>query len=355
MTKEILIRFLEGRFTPGELEKIIHWIDEEALLDEGKSLAFDDWKSFHEKSFPSGEDVRFNSLLDKIHHTINIKDSVKPKSKQLRLPSPVTAWITRVAAFLLIPVLSFLIYVLSSDSVKSGKYSDRVVDSLEVTAPAGSRTMAQLSDGTKVYLNSGSRIKYPVNFNDAIREVRLSGEGFFEVAHDAEHPFVVRAKQLNIKALGTKFNVLSYPENDVVATTLIEGKVVLEGSAKRGETKTIGTLAPGQHVEYKVSSGIISSTTGNMSKYVGWKDGLLIFDNSGIDEVTERLGRMFNVEIEADDEIKDITYTVKFVDESLSQILDLLTRATPVDYVFLPRKKLSDGTYSKQKIRLKRR
>ena len=355
MTKELLIKFLENRCTSNELEEIVYWIDKEALLNKSKDLAHDDWKSFREEKFSSDQNIRFNLLLDKIHHKININQSVVSRSRQLQIFSRVSNWLTKAAAILLIPVLSFLIYTLSDNSIKSAKYSDMVVDSLEVIAPQGSRTVAQLSDGTEVHLNFGSKIKYPRTFNGNTRDVSLSGEGFFNVAHDPEHPFIVKIKRVNIRALGTKFNVLSYPENDDVATTLVEGKVVLEKFTEKGETKTIGTLVPGQHVEYDINSGKISSTRGNIEKYIAWKDGLLIFDNSRIDEVAERLERMFNVEIETNDDIKDYTYTVKFVDESLAQILDLLTKATPVDYVIFPRKKLSDGTYSKQKILLKKR
>lgn len=355
MTKELLIRFLENRYGTDELEEIVQWINGEALLDKSKELAFNDWKSFIEKDDSSDQDIRFNSLLDKIHHKININQSIVHKAKWLRIPSQVTTWLIKAAAILLIPVLSFLVYTLSNNSIRSAKYADIVVDSLEIYAPAGSRTVVQLSDGTEIHLNSGSKIKYPRSFNGENRELSLSGEGFFDVAHDPEHPFIVKTKQMNVKALGTKFNVLSYPENDAVATTLVEGKLVLERFAENGKTKTIRTLSPGQHVEYHVNSGKASSTKGDIGKYIAWKDGLLIFDNSGIDEVAERLGRMFNVEIEATTEIKDYTYTVKFVDESLSQILDLLTKATPVDYVFLPRGKLPDGTYAKQKILLKKR
>ena len=355
MTKELLIRFLENRYGADELKEIVQWIDREALLDKSTKLAFDDWKSFIEKDGSSDENIRFNSLLDKIHHKININQSVAPKPSPFRISSQFTTWLTKAAAILLIPVLSFLLYTLFNNQISSSKFADRVVDSLEIVAPVGSRTVVQLSDGTEVHLNSGSKIKYPRSFNGNTREIDLSGEGFFNVAHDPEHPFIVKTKQLNVKALGTKFNVLSYPEEDVIATTLVEGKVVLEVITENGKTKTIGALTPGQHVKYHISSGKASSTKGDVGKYIAWKDGLLIFDNSGINEVAERLGRMFNVEIEATNEIKDYTYTVKFMDESLSQILDLLTKATPVDYVFLPREKLPDGVYAKQRILLKKR
>lgn len=285
------------------------------------------------------------------------RDLLSVKKKLKRQPKKNTFFLNlqKAAAILLMPVLTFLLYVLYNPSFISSKSSNPEADSIEVIASAGARTIVQLSDGTKVNLNFGSKIKYPREFRGDTRELNLSGEGFFDVAHDPKHPFIVKARRLNIKALGTKFNVLSYPENDKVETTLIEGKVLLEQSDENGKTKSIGSLIPGEHVNYNSTTGEITSTQGSVEKYIAWKDGVLFFDNAAISDVAERLGRMYNVEINVADEIKDYTYTVKFVDESLSQILDLLTKATPVNYKMFPRVKLPDGTYSKQKILFEKR
>jgi transmembrane sensor len=349
MTKELLIKFLYNRCTPKELEEVVQWIDQEAYSD--KSLAFDDWTSFSGNELLTDHgDPQFNLLLDKIHHKINIKDCINKESKQTVTFSAFITWLTRAAAILLIPVLSLLFYLLSDGSFFSSRNSDSVVDSLEIIAPVGGRTVVQLSDGTEVHLNYGSKIKYPRKFNGKTRELTLSGEGYFDVAHNPQCPFIVKTRQLSIKALGTKFNVLAYPDNDQVSTTLIEGKVVIEKSFSHSAIQTIGSLVPGQHVDYNVNTGAISSSKGNVEKYIAWTEGIIMFDNANIQEVAEKIERMFNVEIVISPEIKDFTYTVKFVNESLPQILDLFTKATPVKYRMLPREKLSDGTFSKQKI-----
>jgi transmembrane sensor len=179
MTKELLIKFLENQCTPDELEEVLFWIDKEASLDKGKDLVHDDWKSFGEGGICADQKVSFNSLLDKIHHKININQSAISKPRKLRISSPVTTWLTKAAAILLIPVLSILIYTLSFKSIHTARYADMVVDSLEIVAPAGSRTVVQLSDGTEVHLNSGSKIKYPRSFSGENRELSLCGEGFF--------------------------------------------------------------------------------------------------------------------------------------------------------------------------------
>jgi len=354
MTKELLKIFLNNNCTSKELDEIIQWIDKEALSDKSKNLARDYWKLSNIEESVNNHNEKFDSLLDKIHHKINIIHQNKG-SKSQKAVSIMITWFTRAAAVLLIPVLIFLFYTLSNNSFNSGKYADSVVDSLEIIAPVGSRAVVQLSDGTEVHLNYGSKIKYPRIFKGNTRELTLSGEGYFEVAHNTEKPFIVKAKGLNIKATGTKFNVMAYPDDHSVAATLVEGEVIMERSDIKGNIKTIETMIPGQHVDYNTNTGVASSSKGNTKKYIAWKDGLLVFDNTSIKEVADRLERMFNVDIDIAGEIKDYTYTVTFVDEPLFQILYLITQATPVRYKAFPRIKLPDGTFSKQKIVLEKK
>jgi transmembrane sensor len=353
MTKETIIKFLNNRCTAAEVEEIIRWVDKEGLSEEGIQLALDDWKSFREEE-NAGDDEKFSLLFDKIQQKITVGGQ---RNKESRIPAFLT-WLTRAAAILLFPVLAFLFYTLSENAeikMESAQLANLPVDSLEIIAPVGSRTVVQLTDGSEVHLNYGSRLKYPQTFTGDSREVLLTGEGYFDVAHNPEKPFIVKTGKLNVKALGTAFNVLAYPENDVVQTTLVNGKVVLESVEKEKITKTIGSMTPGQHVNYNIKTGTVSSSEGNIEKYIAWKEGKLIFDETTIVEAAEQLGRMFNVSIEVDDNIKDYTYTVTFEDEPLFQILELMTVATPVRYKALPRKKLQNDTFSKQKIVFEKR
>ena len=253
------------------------------------------------------------------------------------------------------PVLTYLIFTISERKTGSTEYANLAVDSLEIIAPIGSRTVVQLSDGSKVHLNYGSRIKYPQIFYGEKRELLLTGEAYFEVVHNPKKPFIVNTGKLNIKALGTEFNVNAYPDNDKIETTLVEGKLVLEHYDLSSNIKKVATIEPGQHVSYDLITVTFSGKSENIAKYIAWKDGKLVFDEAPINQVTERLSRMFNVNIEVADDIKDYTYTVIFVDEPLFQILDLMTIATPVRYRSIPRVKLPDGRYSKQTIILEKR
>ena len=144
------------------------------------------------------EDEKFTAIFDKIKEKIDSNTHNNRKANNKLTVSYATLWITRAAAVLLIPVLTFLFYTLSERKINSDKFTRLAVDSLEVIAPMGSRTVVQLSDGSVVHLNYGSKIKYSQFFSGDTRKVVLTGEGFFKVAHNPEKPFIVKAGNLNI-------------------------------------------------------------------------------------------------------------------------------------------------------------
>ncbi|WP_346857903.1 FecR domain-containing protein [uncultured Draconibacterium sp.] len=353
MNKEILNKYLDNSSSQLEFEEFTKWVNTESLQKEGRELGFADWSSFEPKAeLPDNQ--KYNRLLDKIHHEINLKEYNGEKGKYLILKKTVN-WFSKVAAILILPLLGVLLYLIADHNFQPGMFAENTIDTLEVIAPIGSRTVVQLTDGTEVNLNYGSRIKYPREFTGDKREIELIGEGYFDVAHNPDKPFIVKTGKLNIKVLGTEFNVQAYPGEDNVATTLVNGKVKLEELDADGNAKPIGAMEPGQHVNYHLNTGEIESFSGNIEKYVSWKEGKLIFDNEPITEVTSQLSRMFNVDILVADDVKELTYTVTLLDEPLFFILDLMTETTPVTYSVSRRKKLSDGTYTKQQIRIERR
>jgi ferric-dicitrate binding protein FerR (iron transport regulator) len=350
MTRELLIRFLDDRCSGEELGEVVAWIKKDACSETGKDWAYRDWKDFGEG--PGSEDKeQFDSLLNNIHRKIIAKNSHQRERTIIRIGT----WLTKAAAILFLPLLGLLVYSHYSRTDKVAWSSGFVPDTLQVITPIGSRTVVQLPDGSVVHLNHGSRLSYPQHFTGNIRGVVLSGEGYFKVVHDPERPFLVNTGMLNIKALGTEFNVHCYPGVETIATTLVNGKVTVERTCQGGGTRSDLTLVPGQHISFNRGKGNYISSQGRIEKYIAWKDGKLVFDNESISEVAGRLSRQFNVDIEVADNAKYFTYTVTLIDEPLFQILDLMKIATPVKYKVLPRVKMPDGTYSKQKIVLEKR
>lgn len=115
-------------------------------------------------------------------------------------------------------------------------------------------------------------------------------------------------------------------------------------------------MTPGQHVVYHSSTGTLSSTSGDVQKYISWIDGKLIFVDTPITQIADKLNRMFNVDIQVQDRVKGLYYTFTLVDEPLYQILDLMAIATPeISYKIMPRKRLPDGSFSKQVIIIEKR
>jgi len=349
MTPDLLNKFLNDQCAASELEEVMQWIKKEALTDHGRSLGINDWKHFTQAT-DQPEAEQYNSMLHKIHQKI-----ISQSQEEKRPVVPLATWLVRVAAILLLPVLGLLFYTLTNPGPFFAGVDSRPVDSLQIVTPLGSRTVVQLPDGSEVHLNHQSRLTYPQRFSSKSREVILEGEAYFRVIHNPDIPFVVKTGELNVKALGTEFNVLAYPGGKVVSTTLINGKVVLEKPLPDGKTSPVRAMVPGQHIDYYPEGGNTELASGKIEKYIAWKDGKLMFDNESILKVAEDLSRMFNVDIEVAGNAREFTYTVTFVDEPLFQILDLMKVATPVNYKVFPRKKLADGTFSKQKIRIERK
>ena len=218
MNKEILIKYLNNNCSDKEFEELANWVKQNIQNKEGKNWSFEQWKSF-EPEFKEKDEKKYSALLDKIHHEINLKQRENEDNKVITL-SKVAKWLSRAAAILFIPLLGVVFYLLANNNFQTDKFADLTVDSLEVISPIGSRTVVQLSDGTEVNLNYGSKIKYPRNFTGNTREITLTGEGYFDVAHNPDKPFIVKTGKLNVKALGTEFNVQSYPDDNVISTTL---------------------------------------------------------------------------------------------------------------------------------------
>ncbi|MDP4277712.1 MAG: FecR domain-containing protein, partial [Bacteroidota bacterium] len=216
----------------------------------------------------------------------------------------------------------------------------------EVTAPDGMLSQVNLPDGSSVWLNSGSKLNYPVVFKRGERHVYLAGEAYFEVHSDKKHPFIVETNQMKIKATGTAFNVEAYPADTVEAVTLVRGKVAVH----MGLMKHVN-LHPSERLYYHSQSKEFQVTSGDTYKWCSWKDGILAFRNDRLDYVFKKIGQKFNVEIAVTDPaIASQLYRATFNRESLDVILNLLKQSAPIQYKRQARIKGPDGQYSKEKI-----
>lgn len=164
---------------------------------------------------------------------------------------------------------------------------------VEKSNPAGKKTLIHLSDGSKVYLNAESKIRYPENFKSD-RRIFLDGEAFFEVAKDSLHPFAVVAGDLTTTALGTSFNIKSFPEESQVSLVLVTGRVKAEVSKMDAPT----FLNPGQGISLSRDSGQLMETfEANLEQTLFWKEGILHFEQVSFMDLLTQLERWYGVEI----------------------------------------------------------
>lgn len=185
------------------------------------------------------------------------------------------------------------------------------------TTPRGGQYQFILSDGTKVWLNSASAIKYPVEFVGNERKVELTGEAYFEVAHNAKKPFRVVSNGQTIEVLGTHFNVNAYADELSVRTTLLQGSVKISSSGSSAVIK------PGE--QSAVVNGNIKVQNVDVDAAVAWKNGLFNFEDSNIEEVMRQLARWYDVDVKYEGKIPSRRFSGEISKNvNASQILDIL-------------------------------
>ncbi|MDL5513360.1 FecR domain-containing protein [Arenibacter sp. M-2] len=201
--------------------------------------------------------------------------------------------------------------------------------------PHGRQFDLVLSDGTKVKLNSGSSIKYPVRFlKGEDRKVYLKGEAYFDVTTDETRPFIVNADEMNIRVLGTQFNLSYYPEDEDISTVLVEGAVVLYKEGADINTNTSSQLVPGQRAAWNKTSNTMTINEVDTNIYTAWKDGYLLFKASPFSNIKSKLERHFNITIEdRSGRLKNQIYTATFRNETIMEILEAFKEDIPFEFI----------------------
>ncbi|MDO6818579.1 FecR family protein [Zobellia sp. 1_MG-2023] len=220
---------------------------------------------------------------------------------------------------------------LSFQSKNQNRYMPVVYN--EIYIPYGQTFKLKLSDGTSVWLNAGSRLKFPTNFNnDSLvnRTVFLEGEGFFDVTENKKKPFLVKTQGLTVKVLGTQFNVSSYQNEETIATTLVEGKVSInESNAPSNEIN----LTPSFQANYKKSESNFSKAKVQTELYTAWMQNKLIIDNLKFSEILVKLERIHQVKFQNNAQhLNNEVFKGEFENESIESILNTISLSTPFNY-----------------------
>jgi ferric-dicitrate binding protein FerR (iron transport regulator) len=190
-----------------------------------------------------------------------------------------------------------------------------------VVVPYGKRSQLILSDGSSIWLNSGSKLVYPVKFPKDKREVYLEGEAVFEVTHNENHPFSVLTKGIEVTVWGTVFDLCAYDEDSVINTVLESGSVeVTYNKSMFGKSSV--RLSPGELASYSVKTRLVGTSKVGAKDFTSWKDGYLVLEKKSLESIAHRLSRYYNVAIEFEDP--------ELARETFSGYLDLRSSATQV-------------------------
>lgn len=198
-------------------------------------------------------------------------------------------------------------------------------------AAKGQRTVCSLPDGTKVWLNSDSKLEYPKKFAKNVRRVKLSGEAYFDVVKNPKQPFIVETSLVSIKVLGTKFNVKSYPFEKTIETILESGSVSLEKIDANTNAKPF-IIKPQQKATYNIDRHNFKLELVNSELLTSWKDGKLIFDNELINEVIIKIERHYGLKVNVTNCRQEDRITLTVKDESIDEVLRLIQLTTPINF-----------------------
>lgn len=283
----------------------------------------------------------------KIHQSIDVDrnwQELTSRIKRGELKLRIFKYTRSAAAILLLPVLLYAGMLFSEV-----KYlSNQTIAQLEVTSAQGTISRAVLPDGTEVWLNSGATLSYPERFNGGHRMVNLTGEAYFKVKSDKSNRFeVMTPNNLMVSAYGTEFNVNAYENQETIDVTLVNGNVeVVDVDSKKN-----CNMIAGQYLVYGKSDKKMSVSYPYLPVKTDWKDGKMVFRRASMTEVTKRLSRHFNVDINLEGrELYDYEYSATFTTESLAEILHLLKKTAPIQYKIAEPKQSTDYSFSKKTV-----
>jgi transmembrane sensor len=314
---ELIIKYLNRDLNSDEAQKLVDWVNE-SNENKNKFLQYKDlWfagnpaGSDQEKTLFAWEDFEGKIQWDGKGTIINLPD------RKIRF---LNSWYFKAAAsFIFIIGIVYSVWILQNN--RSGDLNNTLS---ELVTPSGAKDFIELNDGTKVWLNAESTLSYPEEMAGKERRVFLTGEAYFEVSHKKRKPFIIETSALQIKVLGTRFDVSAYSDDEYIITTLVSGKVQI--SDLRSDNNDLYILEPNQKLTFSKVNREIKQYVVDVNLYTSWTRNEIIFRDLHFTEVVKRLERDFNSKIEYDENLfRNSRITAKFLEkESLIEILDVL-------------------------------
>jgi transmembrane sensor len=347
--KELLSLYQKHGYSETALKKLWEFFSEDTNDEKVKSFLMMELNAFNPNEVET-EAVDFKKIFNTIESKITQQDKGKfagLRNNRFRVRFP-SQMLKIAAIFVLVFIVggafSYLIF-------------NKPIDSVEYTTvrtPFGARSVVTLPDGSTVWINAGSSIKYKNSFNKDTRTLQLDGEAYFKVAKNKKNPFIVNTGGIAIVAVGTEFNVKAYTDEDFIETTLVEGKITIrsEDYQKDNGVQQV-TLEPKQKAVYMRNKQQISVSATQENKLdmksakqfvsiakkidpvpiIAWKDNKLILKGEELSSLAIKLERKYNVKITfVSSDIKKYCFTGTLEDETLPQVLDVIKLSAPINY-----------------------
>jgi transmembrane sensor len=354
-TEDLLETFIKDKITAEERKDLFEIINKEKDQEHITAWFYEKWDQSPAKRPGSVTIKAFSDLKSVLKIDPDLNRSFEHISINTRTGINNIAFhlLKYAAVFLAAVIISFVAY-----HFYSRQKPPTAAQKYNISVPIGSKSEISLPDGTKIWLNSGSRLTYDDYSGAETREVFLEGEGFFDVVENRNKPFIVRTTDIYIRVLGTKFNVRSYPDDNVIEATLVSGMIEIEEINPGREQKVNIILRPNQKVTFTKTAHLAEAGKSpdkklaakpvekisivkkvNPEIITSWKDNKLIFNNEPFKSLLPKLERWYNVEIRlSDTSIYGYRYTGMFEKETVEQALDALKLATPFEYTIYKNK-----------------
>lgn len=300
-------KYLRDEASSEEIERLL------ALIRNDRSMQ-DIFEDQLRKSDPEIDVNVQQKIFSNIRQSISSKNEVPFIQKKWK---KVLQW----AAILILPIVSALSVYYFIQTQQGNNHPTIVI------AGYGEKAEVVLPDGSRVWINSGSKITYNDEFNRKQRPVYLEGEAYFEVTKDKERPFIVKTESMFVEALGTSFNIRSYSEDQQAFAVLIEGKIKVSASGQEQ------ILSENQRAIFNKSTQTLTTDMVRSGDFVQWKSGNLYFDNQSFEDIARTLSRIFNVDIQfASDKLRSIRFSGTLGMSSIRNTLDILSLTSPMRY-----------------------
>lgn len=310
-------------------EALVAYLDGE--LDAARAAAVEAWYDASEENRKRlGEVYYILYVHDRINDAsgIDVEQALRRCRERLHDRARRAMWRRGLARF----SAAAIVVVLLAGGWSLSSSVARLTRPVTICTELGERSQAVLPDGTKVWLNSSSRVEYAASFFSRKRRVTMDGEAYFEVAHDKRAPFVVSTGGLDIRVLGTRFNVHNDPERNSVTTVLLEGSVE---AASRGRTRNTALLHPSQQLVFDTQTeNMLLTDIPSAERSINWIHGRFSFEHSTFEEIVRELTRYYNVDIRfQDDGLRQMRFSGDFqVEDGIYHIMSVLQLTYKFNY-----------------------